>query len=605
MSDRTPKSLYHRWRDLTWRGPSLGWLIAFAIVLVFGLAALFAAGVLGTNQGLAERSAARRSQIEERYNNALAHLEAGRTELAAAELERVLRLDPENSAARAQLDALVTPPPTATPSDLVQPILVPPDSDGTTPTTSPQALLFAQAQQAVEKTELTLATALLDELSQLDSEYRQDDVEGLRFTLSYERGLKLVREGSVEQALRAFDEALALRPDDPDANQQRDLAALYADALGAWRIDWDRAVRILRAIYDRRPDYLDVADRLIAAQVRWGDALAREGQWCQAADHYAIALKSSSDQGLQDSHRQAAEFCLKPPTPTPDLTATETITGATSVDAGPVSSLGRLAFAAYSTEFNRWSIYHLDLGGSKQARIFVEDGSQPSLSPVANELALHSERGDLTGLGVMTVGEGSWQRVTTFAEDSHPRWSPDGQQIVFDSNREGDRLWRIYRMWSDGSDLVSLGFGRWPAWSRQGKTIAYQGCDDAGNRCGLWLMAPDGTNRRPVTDAPGDTMPAWSPDGSRLVFASADRSGNWDIYMVNVQSGGVTPLVASGGIDAHPVWSPDGAQIAFLSNQDGGWAIYVADLASGRRSKAAALPGVMPDWYEAQISWER
>jgi tetratricopeptide (TPR) repeat protein len=605
MPDRTPKTLYYRWRDLTWRGPALGWLIAFAIVIVVGLAALLAAGIIGANQGLAERSAAARAQIEEHYTNALAHLGAGRTELAAAEFERVLRLDPQNSVARAQLDALLAPPPTATPSDLVQPILVPPDSDSATPTTSPQALLFAQVQQAIEKGELTLGEALIDELSQLDPDYRKDEVTDLRFALAYGRGLKLVQEGSVEQALRAFDEALALRPDDPDANQQRDLAALYADALGAWRIDWDRTVRLLQAIYDLRPDYLDVADRLITAQVRWGDALAREGQWCQAADHYAIALKSSSDQGLQDSHKQAAEYCLKPPTPTPDLTVTETITSASGVDSGPASGLGRLAFAAYATEFNRWAIYRLDVGRGEQPRILVENGSQPALSPAGSELALHSERGDLTGIGVMTLGENAWRRVTTFAEDSHPRWSPDGQQIVFDSDREGDRKWRIYRMWSGGGDLVSLGFGQWPVWSRQGKTIAYQGCDDAGNRCGLWLMAPDGTNRRPVTDAPGDVMPTWSPDGSRLAFASADRSGNWDIYMVNVQSGGVTPLVASGAIDAHPVWSPDGAQVAFLSNQDGSWAIYVVELATGRVSQVVAVPGTLPDWQEAQISWER
>ncbi len=608
MSDRTPSSLLRRWRDLTWRGPSLRWLVVFAFVLVGGLTALLVAGLLGVNQGLAERQAATRARIEQHYNNGLVHLQAGRTELAAVEFQHVLQLDPQNAAARAQLDLLLTPEPTATaaPADVAQPILVPPDSSPATPTTSPQAMLFAQAQQAVDRGEFTLGVALLEELVQLDPEYRKPDVDSLRFTLHYERGLKLVQEGSVEQALRAFDEALALRPDDPNANQQRDLAALYADALGAWRIDWDRSVRLLQTIYERRPDYLDVAERLVTAQIKWGDALGREGQWCQAADHYAIALKSSNDQALQDSYRQAAEFCLQPPTPTPDLTATAPISG---VVEGPGASaaggLGRLAFAAYSTEFNRWSIYQLDLGQSTPARVLVENGSQPALSPVTGELALRSERGDLTGLGVMALGEGSWRRVTTFAEDGRPRWSPDGQQIVFDSNREGDRLWRIYRMWSGGGDLVSLGFGRWPVWSRQGKTVAYQGCDEAGNRCGLWLMAPDGTNRRPVTDVPGDTMPAWSPDGSRLVFASAERSGNWDLYLVNVQSGGVTPVVAGSAIEVHPVWAPSGAQVAFLSNQEGAWAIYVVDLASGRQSKIVALPGALPDWYEAQISWER
>ena len=39
-------------------------------------------------------------------------------------------------------------------------------------------------------------------------------------------------------------------------------------------------------------------------------------------------------------------------------------------------------------------------------------------------------------------------------QDSNPSWSPDGQWIVFSSNREGD--WDIYMTRMDGSELYNL-----------------------------------------------------------------------------------------------------------------------------------------------------
>lgn len=605
MSSSPRKSLYHRWRDLVWDGPSLRWLAAFSLVVLLSAAALATAAVLGFRDGMAQRQALIQAEVETRLSNAQAHRAAGRTELAVIELQRLLQLDPQNATARQWLADLQAPTPTPSPTPLMaeRPLLVPPEGSApATPTVAPQAVLLAQAQQAASRGELSLAAALLEELAALDPTFQPETVQALRFDVAYQRGLRLLAEGSAEQAARAFEEALQVRPDDPDARLQRDLALLYAEALGAWRIDWDRAVRSLQAIYDRRPDYLDVADRLIMAQVYWGDALARESQWCQAVQHYAIALKSSNEPTLQERYRQASEYCQNPPTPTPPLSAGEALTATVSVGAaGP----GALFFATYAPEFSRWSVYRWPLATAAPLRVEIEGASQPALSPLGHEIALRSERGDQVGLGVLRRGEGSWLRITQFAEDAHPHWSPDGQQIVFESAREGDRRWRIYRMWSGGGDQVSLGLGRRPAWSPNGQTIAYQGCDDAGNRCGLWLMAPDGTNKRPLTTVPGDTMPAWSPDGRWIAFASAERSGNWDLYLVNVATGAVSTLVASPGIDAHPAWSPDGRQVAFLSNQGGGWAIWLAAAPSGAARKALDLPGALPDWFEAGLSWGR
>lgn len=605
MPDKKPKSPLRRWRDFTWRGPSLGWLAAFALVFVLGLVALFAAGLLGARQGLAERHRQATVQAGQFYEQGLAFAQAGQLEQAAQAFEQALRLNPDNQDARQQLQALQTPVAVeVTPPTSVQPILVAPSSADGQPTVSAVEFLFLQAEQAVQNGQWTLATGLIEQLASIDPQYRKADLDGLRFQLALQQGLKLAAEGRMEEAVRAFDQALTYRPDDAEAQTQRQLAALYANALGAWRVDWPTAVKNLEAVIDLDPNYLDVANRLVEAYERWGDRLLQQGDWCQAARRFASAVQAATSPELEAKRKEAAELCANPPTPTPtppvDTTGTATLD---SSGVGLIEGAGHLAFASYSPEFNRWTIYRLTVRGGQQPLSLVEHASQPALSPSGSQLLVRSERGDQTGLGVMPVGAASWLRLTTFAEDGHPRWSPDGQQIVFDSNREADRRWRIYRMWAGPGNETSLGFGRWPAWSPQGNLLAYQGCDESGNRCGLWLMNFDGANPRPVTDVPGDAMPAWSPNGGRLAFASADRTGNWDVFVINLSSGDVAPLAASPGIDAHPVWSPDGSQVALLSNRDGGWAIYIVQAATGQVSRIVPVPGSVPDWFEAQISW--
>ncbi len=54
------------------------------------------------------------------------------------------------------------------------------------------------------------------------------------------------------------------------------------------------------------------------------------------------------------------------------------------------------------------------------------------------------------------------------ANDTAPRWSPDGTQIVFVSDRDGNR--EIYLMDADGTSArrltVNPARDDWPAWKR-------------------------------------------------------------------------------------------------------------------------------------------
>lgn len=164
------------------------------------------------------------------------------------------------------------------------------------------------------------------------------------------------------------------------------------------------------------------------------------------------------------------------------------------------------------------------------------------------------------------------------SDDAFPAWSPDGTQIAFTSNRDGNN--EIYVMDSTGGQLKRLtndprdDFA--PAWSPDGKKIAF--LSDRDNDTGIYsiyLMNSDGSSVTRLTyDKGNDYTPRWSPDGSKILFRSIQK-GQSDIYTVNADGSEMTDLSNNPAEDWSPAWSPDGSQIAFQSNRDGNWEIYV------------------------------
>jgi dipeptidyl aminopeptidase/acylaminoacyl peptidase len=113
--------------------------------------------------------------------------------------------------------------------------------------------------------------------------------------------------------------------------------------------------------------------------------------------------------------------------------------------------------------------------------------------------------------------------------------------------------------------LITRDVGELPAWSPDGRTIAFGG-PAAGSGSGLWIVHPDGSGlRRVLPDSvEADGNLSWAPDGGSIAFAAIRSSGRppfVDVDVISLGTGSVR--VVATGLD-YPTWSPDGRTILAL-----------------------------------------
>jgi len=217
--------------------------------------------------------------------------------------------------------------------------------------------------------------------------------------------------------------------------------------------------------------------------------------------------------------------------------------------------------------------------------------------------------------------------------ETSPRWSPDGGQLAFLSNRGGDEQ-QIYLMNSSGGEAAARTKGKSNiksfAWSKDGKYMAYiapdakteedekkekdkndaRVADKDNKQPRVWLLPVESGDPKAITPANWEIKElAWMPSGQNLVVSATDRpesDQNTDrIFGVHVPDGEMIRLAAPRGPFGQIRVSPNGKTIAYIGTREDGPSPHDLMLLPVENDAARNVSGLSLDRQIFDFKWLR
>lgn len=130
-----------------------------------------------------------------------------------------------------------------------------------------------------------------------------------------------------------------------------------------------------------------------------------------------------------------------------------------------------------------------------------------------------------------------------------------------------------------------------PAWSPDGKQIAFIHGSSEPGVSGIYLIEANGNNRHQIHTGTAGGL-SWSPDGEWIAFHQ-----NAQIFKLHVKKGSLIKLTNEGR-NFYPAWSPDGKWIAYhrsLADKKGPAGVWI--MKPNGSGKKAVFGGAFPDWH--------
>jgi len=202
----------------------------------------------------------------------------------------------------------------------------------------------------------------------------------------------------------------------------------------------------------------------------------------------------------------------------------------------------------------------------------------------------------LGDLYTLPIGGGRAERLTEgMGFDSQPRFSPDGERVVFVSDRSGaSNVWIVR---TDRSDTTQLTRGKKalyhsPEWTPDGDyVVVSKKADGFGDPGKLWLYHVDGGSGVPLIREPEQlrTSGAAFGDSGRWIWYAA-RQGVWEYnadlpqYQLQVydrETGESYTRTSRHGSGFRPTLSPDGRWLVYGSRWDDETGLRIRDLETG------------------------
>jgi Tol biopolymer transport system component len=201
-------------------------------------------------------------------------------------------------------------------------------------------------------------------------------------------------------------------------------------------------------------------------------------------------------------------------------------------------------------------IYVMNRDGSDQTRLTFdpEVDRLPAWSPDSRQITFQTARYGVSDIVIIDADGSNLRQVADTPErEGHTSWSVDDRLVY---NASSELYWQIYvsDLGGNRQKLTNSRIDEWsPEWSPDGERILFLSERDSSVNSGIFVMDADGGNVRLLYNSPATEWGAvWSADGRQIAFTVDMPNGTAAIYLMDADGGNARKVIDRG---SYPSWA--------------------------------------------------